>query len=234
MNGLNVNGISKLYKAKAALEPISLSVQEGKCIALCGGNGAGKSTFLNILASISSPSSGTVLLDGINMDKQKKEYVSLIGYMPDEFYAQGEMRVEEFLSFYADIRAVSKERTEEVITIMGLSDKRKELVKNLSKGMRQRLLAGQAILGEPRLLLMDEPTNGLDPYWINEFIDLIKKLKETGTITVFSTHMMDVAAEVADYVFFIEKGNLTKTLENDFSDIDEFTKKLLMLYRQTF
>ena len=234
MKGLNVSDISKLYKTKTALEPISLTVKEGKCIALCGGNGAGKSTLLNILASISSPSSGTVLIDGINMVKQKKEYVSLIGCMPDEFHAQGEMSVEEFLSFYADIRAVSKDRIEEVIASMGLCDKRKELVKNLSKGMRQRLLVGQSILGEPRLLIMDEPTNGLDPYWINEFIDLIKKLKETGTITVFSTHMMDVAAEIADHVLFIEKGHLTKTLENDFSDMDGFTKKLLMLYRQTF
>lgn len=232
MTKLDVTDISKQYKTKTALHSFSLSAIEGQCIALCGGNGAGKSTILNILASISSPSSGSVILDEVHMVEQNKEYVSRIGYMPDEFYAQGDMNVEEFLSFYAKIREVSDARVRDVIENLGLSDKRKELVKNLSKGMRQRLLLGQSILNEPQLLIMDEPTNGLDPYWINEFIASIKKLKASGTITIFSTHMMDVAAEIADQVLFIEKGQLAKTLENDFSNIDEFTKKLLKLYRQ--
>jgi len=232
MTGLEVTDISKHYKTNTALQPFSLAVKEGQCVSLCGGNGAGKSTILNILASISSPSAGTVLLDGVNMTAQNKEYVSLIGYMPDEFYAQGDMNVGEFMSFYAAIREISNERVREVIDRLGLTDKRKELVKNLSKGMRQRLLFGQSILAEPRLLIMDEPTNGLDPYWINEFIEMIKKLKEAGTITIFSTHMMDVAAELADRVLFIEKGQLAQSLENDFSDIDGFTKELSTLYRQ--
>ena len=232
MTELNVTNISKCYKTKTALHPFSITVREGQCIALCGGNGAGKSTILNILASISSPSSGTVMLDEINMVKQNKEYVSSIGYMPDEFNAQGEMSVEEFMSFYAAIREVSTERIEEVIVNLGLNEKRKEYVKKLSKGMRQRLLLGQSILAEPRLLILDEPTNGLDPYWINEFIDMIKTLKEAGTITVFSTHMMDVAAEIADQVLFIDQGQLEKMLVNDFSNIDEFTRELLRYYRQ--
>ena len=233
MTELNVMDISKHFKTKTALHPFSLTVQEGQCIALCGGNGAGKSTILNILASISSPSSGSVTLDEIHMGEQNKEYVSLIGYMPDEFYAQGEMSVEEFMSFYAAIREVSNDRIGEVIASLGLNEKRKELVKNLSKGMRQRLLLGQSILAEPRLLIMDEPTNGLDPYWINEFIDTIKQIKLTGAIILFSTHMMDVAAEIADKVLFIEQGRLVKTLENDFSNVDDFTKELLRFYRQT-
>ena len=233
MTELIVKNISKHYKTKIALQPFSLNVHEGQCIALCGGNGAGKSTILNILANISSPSSGTVILDDIDMGEQNKEYVSMIGYMPDEFFAQGEMSVEEFLAFYAAIREVSNERVEEVIESLGLVEKRKELVKKLSKGMRQRLLLGQSILAEPRLLIMDEPTNGLDPYWINEFIEIIKKLKEAGTITIFSTHMMDVAAEIAEQVLFIEQGQLAKTLKNDFLDIEDYTKELLQYYRQT-
>ena len=143
------------------------------------------------------------------------------------------MSVEEFLAFYAAIREVSNERVEEVIESLGLVEKRKELVKKLSKGMRQRLLLGQSILAEPRLLIMDEPTNGLDPYWINEFIEIIKKLKEAGTITIFSTHMMDVAAEIAEQVLFIEQGQLVKALKNDFLNIEEYTKELLKFYRQT-
>ena len=233
MTELIVADITKRYKTKTALQPFSLHAREGQCIALCGGNGAGKSTILNILANISSPSAGSVILDDIDMLKQNKEYVSMIGYMPDEFYAQGEMSVEEFLSFYAAIREVSKERVGAVMESLGLNEKRKELVKKLSKGMRQRLLLGQSILAEPRLLLMDEPTNGLDPYWINEFIAIIKHLKEAGTITIFSTHMMDVAAEIADQVQFIEQGQLAKTLKNDFSNIEEYTKELLLFYRQT-
>ena len=115
MTELIVKNISKHHKTRIALQPCSLNVREGQCIALCGGNGAGKSTILNILANISSPSSGTVILDDINMVEQNKEYVSMIGYMPDEFFAQGEMSVEEFLAFYAAIREVSNERVEEVL-----------------------------------------------------------------------------------------------------------------------
>ncbi|WP_455661398.1 ATP-binding cassette domain-containing protein, partial [Pradoshia sp.] len=154
-----------------------------------------------------------------------------IGYMPDEFLAQGEMSVREFLAFYASLRMVTRDKIDQIITQIGLSEKQSEQVKALSKGMRQRLLLGQAILDEPDLLIMDEPTNGLDPFWINEFIELIHTLKKKGMMIIFSTHMMDVAAEVGDRIMFIQEGKLAQSLDNDGKDIPGFTRRLLELYR---
>jgi len=230
---LIMEGISKQYKQKHALHPFSMEMREGECVVLCGGNGAGKSTILNILAGVSKPTTGSVVLNGIKMDQDKMAYVTCIGYMPDEFMAQGEMGVREFLEFYASLRLVPQDKINHIIAQIGLEEKQQEQVKALSKGMRQRLLLGQAILSEPDLLIMDEPTNGLDPFWINEFIELIQALKKRGMMIVFSTHMMDVAAEVGDRIMFIHEGRLADSLVNDGVNIPEFTSRLVKLYRSS-
>ena len=228
---LVMEAVSKQYKKKQALHPFSMRMRAGECVVLCGGNGAGKSTILNILAGISKPTAGKVILNGIEMEKDKMAYVADIGYMPDEFLAQGEMSVWEFLRFYASLRMVSEDKIEQIIMQIGLVEKMQEQVKALSKGMRQRLLLAQAILADPELLIMDEPTNGLDPFWINEFIELVQILKKKGMMIVFSTHMMDVAAEVGDRILFIHDGKLAESLVNDGKDIPGFTRRLLELYR---
>lgn len=123
-------------------------------------------------------------------------------------------------------------RVKEVIQVLGLEEKKDEMLKHLSKGMRQRLLFGQAWIGNPPVLILDEPTNGLDPYWIDVFIKLVIKIKNSGTTILFSTHMMDVAAEVADQVIFMEKGKQISVLENDFQNEKLFMDKLLQFYRK--
>lgn len=231
MTQLIVDNISKVYKKKVALRDTSFEVTKGTCVVLCGGNGAGKSTMLKIIAGILSPSDGTILLNDKNIRTNRNSYLEEIGFMPDDFHAQEVMKVEEFLQFYGSLRNVNKERINEVIDLIGLTDKRKELVKNLSKGMRQRLLFGQSILANPALLLLDEPTNGLDPYWVNQFVNIINELKRNGTIIVFSTHMMDVAAETGDIILFMEKGEVIQKINND-NDVEETTLKLMKLHRQ--
>ncbi|KEK23332.1 ABC transporter ATP-binding protein [Bacillus gaemokensis] len=231
MTILQIDRICKQYKKKTALFPTSLKGRAGECIVLCGGNGAGKSTFLDILAGISSPTSGIVKLQGIELHKDRKQYVTEIGYMPDDFHAQQTMTVQEFLSFYGAFRKVGKERIQEVITLIGLEGKQSESLHRLSKGMRQRLLFGQAWLANPKLLLLDEPTNGLDPYWVNEFVTLLKDIKRSGTIIVFSTHMMDVAAEVGDVVLFMNEGKVTKEIRND-GNTEKLILQLLKLHRK--
>ncbi|MFB6468581.1 ABC transporter ATP-binding protein [Cytobacillus sp. Hz8] len=231
MSELKVHDLSKKYKKKTALYPISFEASSGTCIVLCGGNGAGKSTMLQMLASILGPTTGRVTLNGKDLKDNRKRYLTNIGYMPDDFQAQEMMTVSEFLSFYASLRKVNRERVLEVIDMIGLSEKKKVLVKQLSKGMRQRLLFAQACLHKPDLLILDEPTNGLDPYWVNVFIDLLKKMKAEGTILVFSTHMMDVAAEMGDKILFMKDGKVLKIIENE-TEKEKMTLELLRLHRQ--
>ncbi len=228
---LEVNNVSKVFKKKTALHPFSLQAKAGECIVLCGGNGAGKSTLIQIIAGISSPEGGTVSIDQIDLCKDRKKYVSSIGYMPDEFFAQETMTVWEFLTFYGTFREVPKSRIQEVVEIIGLETKRQERIKHLSKGMRQRLLFGQAWLANPDVLILDEPTNGLDPYWIDIFINLLIRIKKSGTTIIFSTHMMDVAAEVADRIIFMENGKQTEVLINNHVQPQQFMVELLNRYR---
>lgn len=229
---LEIRNVSKGFKKKVALHPFSLLAKEGECIVLCGGNGAGKSTLLHILAGISSPRDGTVIINNVDLMRDRKKYVSLIGYMPDEFFAQETMTVKEFLTFYGNFRKVPDGRVDEVILTLGLEMKRNEQIKHLSKGMRQRLLFGQAWMANPAVLILDEPTNGLDPYWIKVFIELLRKIKQSGTTIIFSTHMMDVAAEVGDQVIFMENGKMVEAIKNDHVDPERFMVDLLSRYRQ--
>lgn len=231
MTALVITEVAKLFKRKTALHPFSITVNEGECIALCGGNGAGKSTLLHILAGISEPSTGTITINGIDLTKNRKGYLTLIGYMPDEFNAQETLTVTEFLTFYAAMLKTPEQQVQEGIRIVGLQEKKNEQIKHLSKGMRQRLLFGQAWIRQPKVLILDEPTNGLDPYWIDIFIDLLNQLKKSGTTIIFSTHMMDVAAETADRVIFMEDGKQTSILENSYENPHVFTEELLQFYR---
>lgn len=228
---LQVDQVSKSFKNKVALSPLSFSAEAGQCIVLCGGNGAGKSTLIQILAALSVPTTGKVCLDDIQLDKNRETYVNQIGYMPDSFLAQQLMSVQEMLHFYASYRPnATKEQVASILERIGLKEKKDELIKNLSKGMRQRLLFGQALLGTPRLLLMDEPTNGLDPYWINEFIGIVKEVQQTGTTIIFSTHMMDVAAEVGNVIYFMKEGKVVKEFLGH-EDKEKTTLQLLQLHR---
>ncbi|WP_410984712.1 ABC transporter ATP-binding protein [Bacillus cereus] len=231
MTVLKLKEVCKRYKKKKALSPTSLQSKEGECIVLCGGNGAGKSTLLEIIAGISIPTTGTVQLGDIELEKDRKRYVSEIGYMPDDFHAQQDMTVQEFLLFYAAFRNVGKKRVQEIIKMLGLSEKQNERLHRLSKGMRQRVLFGQACLANPRILILDEPTNGLDPYWVDEFLTILKILKKSGTMIIFSTHMMDVAAEIGDRIFFMKEGKVIQEIKNN-GDLESLTLKLLQMHRE--
>ncbi|WP_379967885.1 ABC transporter ATP-binding protein [Ectobacillus sp. sgz5001026] len=227
MTVLEITNISKMYKQTTVFHPFSLKVEEGTTIALCGGNGAGKSTCLQMLAGLALPSTGSIHLYDMDVSKQRKQYVSHIGYMPDDFSAQEMLSVEEFLNFYAHFRQVKREEVDELIEKIDLVKQKNMQIKQLSKGMRQRLLLGQAYIGNPTLLLLDEPTNGLDPYWIRMFMKLIK---ERNQITIFSTHMMDVAAELADIILFLNEGKVTHQFFHS-DDKEQMTLQLLKLYR---
>lgn len=231
MTILHLQEVSKQYKKKIALSPITFQIKKGECIVLCGGNGAGKSTLLDIIAGITTPTTGIVQLGNIEMQKSRKQYVDKIGYMPDDFHAQQDMTVQKFLLFYAAFRNVGKEKVQDVIKTIGLKEKQNELLHRLSKGMRQRLLFGQSYLGNPKLLILDEPTNGLDPYWVDTFLKIIKTLKRNGTMIIFSTHMMDVAAEIGDRILFMKEGKVVQEIKNN-GDLENVTLTLLQMHRR--
>lgn len=205
---LELNQVSKVVGNKTIVEPLSLSLNSGRVLALCGGNGAGKSTILKMVVGISRPSTGTIRVLGLEWESQRERYAKQIGFMPDDFQFSGGLNAWDTICFYAGLRGVGKQRAADVLEIVGLTEARDKLVSRFSKGMRQRLLFAQALLAEPALLVLDEPTNGLDPYWMESLADLLVQLKAAGQSVLFSTHQLDVAEEVADEVIFLNQGNV--------------------------
>ncbi|WP_438496955.1 ABC transporter ATP-binding protein [Paenibacillus sp. IHBB 3054] len=205
---VNVSGISKVIKKQTLVEEISFQIPSGSILALCGGNGAGKSTVLRMIAGILQPTTGEISVNGLHWRESRKKFSTQIGYMPDDYQFTQGLSAEETLTFWAALRKVPKRRArvEEVLALVGLEDKRNRLVSTFSKGMRQRVLFAQALLAKPPLLIMDEPTNGLDPFWMNGFVNLLQKIREEGHTVIFSTHQLEIADKAADQIVFLNAG----------------------------
>ncbi|MRN52708.1 ABC transporter ATP-binding protein [Paenibacillus monticola] len=205
---VNVAGVSKVIRKQTLVEDISFQIPKGSVLALCGGNGAGKSTVLRMIAGILQPTSGTVTVNNLRWSKERKLFSQQIGYMPDDYQFNQGLSAEETLMFWAALRKVPKRKTrvEEVLELVGLAEKRKSLVNTFSKGMRQRILYAQALLAKPPLLIMDEPTNGLDPFWMNEFVERLQNIKQEGHTVIFSTHQLEIADKAADHIVFLSNG----------------------------
>ncbi|ASS76758.1 ABC transporter ATP-binding protein [Tumebacillus algifaecis] len=201
-----VENVSKTIKGKTLLHPLSFALSEGKVLALCGGNGAGKSTLLKMIAGISRPTTGTIRLMNIEPERDRTAYAERLGFMPDDFQFSVGLSAWDTLQFYAGLRGVGKRRVAEVLERVGLTAARNQSVTSFSKGMRQRLLFAQSLLAEPALLVLDEPTNGLDPFWMESFIHLLQEIKQAKQTVIFSTHQLDVATAAADEVLFLNGG----------------------------
>jgi ABC-type multidrug transport system ATPase subunit len=203
---LNVRGAGKTIRRQTILQPLDLELSKGEAIALCGGNGAGKSTMLRMIVGVMQPTVGAIEVLGLNWRRSRPAYAAALGYMPDDFNFGSALTAWETIRFYASLKGVSDERALEVLKLVDLADVRGKKVSAFSKGMRQRLLFAQALLAKPPLLVLDEPTNGLDPYWTETFAKLVLQLKAEGQAIVFSTHQLDVAETVADEAVFLDKG----------------------------
>ncbi|AZS15185.1 ABC transporter ATP-binding protein [Paenibacillus lutimineralis] len=203
---VRVMDAGKVIKKQTIVEHINLSIDPSSIVGLCGGNGAGKSTILRMIAGIIQPTSGEIYVNHLQWKKDRKRFAEHIGYMPDDYHFPQGLTAHELLSFWAALRRVPEVRVREVLRIVGLEEKRNIAVSTFSKGMRQRVLFAQAILAKPPLLIMDEPTNGLDPYWMNEFVKLLRNIKHEGHTVIFSTHQLEIAEEIADSVVFLNAG----------------------------
>lgn len=208
---LEIQNVSKVIRGNTLVHPFNLQMETGQVLALCGGNGAGKSTILRMIAGILQPTSGTIKVCGVEWKRNRKTFAQKIGYMPDDFqFGQG-LSAKETLYFYAGLRGVKKAIADQTLETVGLWEARDKLVSRFSKGMRQRLLFAQALLAKPALLILDEPTNGLDPHWMQSFISLVKDVKEANKSVIFSTHHLNVAEEAADGVVFLNNGRIVST-----------------------
>lgn len=209
--------VDKRMNKQMVIEGLRLDVRQGSIVALCGGNGAGKSTILKMTAGILQPDGGAITIEGVSWKSDRKRYAELIGYMPDDFRFSPGLTAFETLSFWAALRGLPKSRAKEALEQVGLADTGSKPVASFSKGMRQRVLFAQAILAGPPLVLMDEPTNGLDPYWSDTFIRQVKELSAAGQTVIFSTHQLQVAEALADHIALLRGGKIE--LEGDAAEI---------------
>ncbi|MED0658013.1 ABC transporter ATP-binding protein [Anoxybacillus ayderensis] len=202
---LEVRQLTKIYNEQNKVENISFSVQPGQCLALCGGNGAGKSTIIKMLIGQLTPTKGDICVNGKQVKKDEKKWFS---FMPDHLQFPPLLTGYEVLSLFGRWQGATAERVEQCLQLVGLTNDQHKQVKTYSKGMQQRLAFAQALLADAPLLILDEPTNGLDPYWVWEFKRLIQIEKEKGKAILFSTHMLSIVEEIADAVAFIHQGQM--------------------------
>lgn len=201
-----VDRVTKIIRKQTIVREASLTAERGEVLALCGANGAGKSTLIRMIVGITQPTRGTVTVGGCQWKRQRRECARQIGYMPDDYRFGSRLSVRESLAFWAALRGVPKGRVDELLEAVGLAEASRKPASSLSKGMRQRLLFAQAMLARPPVLVLDEPTNGLDPYWLETFVRLIRAAKAEGRTVIFSTHQLEVAEALADRIVLMDRG----------------------------
>jgi ABC-2 type transport system ATP-binding protein len=204
---IKVTSVSKNYKAQKALHKVSFSAEKGQIIGFLGPNGAGKSTLMKILTGFIKPNEGAVFIDGIDVLQNPIGAQKTIGYLPEHNPLYADMYVREYLQFQASIFKVAKSQVEICIEKVGLTSEAHKKINELSKGYQQRVGIAAAILHNPKVLILDEPTTGLDPNQIVEIRALIKELGKDKTV-LFSTHIMQEVEAVCDRVIIIKKGEI--------------------------
>lgn len=207
---IEVKNITKKYGAQKALDDVSFSVNDGEILGFLGPNGAGKSTAMNIITGYISATSGKVLVDGCDVLEQPMKAKKNMGYLPEIPPLYEDMTVKEYLYFIYDLKKCKLPKIshmKDICSLIGLGDVYGRLIKNLSKGYRQRVGFAQALVGDPKILILDEPTVGLDPKQIVEIRDLIKKLGKRHTV-ILSSHILPEVQAVCDRIVVINRGRI--------------------------
>lgn len=208
---IEIKNLTKKYGKHVAVDDLNMTVEDGKIYGLLGPNGAGKSTTMNIITGFIGATSGTVVINGHDIFKEPEEAKKCIGYLPEFPPLYADMTVYEYLKFAADLKKLDREKKKqfiyEAMELARITDVSGRLIKNLSKGYKQRVGLAQAVLGFPEVIILDEPTVGLDPKQIIEIREVIRQLAENHTI-ILSSHILSEVSELCDYIYIIANGKL--------------------------
>lgn len=205
---LSVENVDKRFPAVHAVNNLSLRIHEGEAVALLGPNGAGKTTLLEMIEGLQMPDSGRILIDGLEYSRDEKKIRALMGLAFQETRFPEKIRVVEALELFAAFYGVGHSRIAEILERISLADKRRSFVNNLSGGQRQRLALGIGIIQKPRIILLDEPTTGLDPHARREIWQILTELKKQGSTLLLTTHYMEEAEELCERIIILFKGNI--------------------------
>ena len=208
---ITVKNVCKKYGSFVAVDNISFEINDGEIIGFLGPNGAGKSTTMNMLTGFIEPTSGEILINGFNISKKSKKAKANIGYMPENVPLYKDLTVKEFINYMAELKYVKgkdkKNMVSDIMAKTNLTDVQNKLIKNLSRGYKQRVSMAGALVGNPKILILDEPTVGLDPKQITEIRDLIKSLAKDHTI-IISSHILSEISQMCEKVIILNKGKL--------------------------
>ena len=218
---IEVQNLTKVYGSKTAVENVSFKIRNGRIYGLLGPNGAGKSTTMNMMTGCLSPTEGTVLINGYDICDQPIEAKRQIGYLPEQPPLFGDMTPAEYLTFVAEAKGVSDDlidrQVKEAMQVTDILSVKDRLIRNLSKGYRQRVGIAQAILGSPDIIILDEPTVGLDPQQLTEIRALVRKLGEKLTV-IISSHILSEISELCDHVIILSEGHVVA--DDDMAELE--------------
>lgn len=208
---IEVKNVSKKYGKFYAVRDISFTIKDGEIVGFLGRNGAGKSTTMNMITGFIEPTEGTIIVNGYDVDRKPKKVKESIGYMPEGTPLYYDLTVKEFVTYMAELKLIPrKERkaaVQKAITETGLEKVQNKLTKNLSRGYKQRVSLAGAIVGDPKILILDEPTVGLDPAQVIEIRELIKSFRKNHTV-ILSSHILSEVSQICEKVIIIDKGEV--------------------------
>ena len=246
---IEVKNLTKKYGTFEAVKGISFSIEKGEIVGFLGPNGAGKSTTMNMITGFIEPTEGSIIVDGYDIEKRPRLVKQNIGYMPENVPLYKELTVREFINYMADLRGIKrsekKEKINKVIDEVGIKSVQNKLISNISRGYRQRVSLAGALVGNPEILILDEPTVGLDPKQVVEIRNLIKSFKGKYTV-ILSSHILSEVSNMCDKIIVINNGKIVKidstqnlintesknskivyvTVDNESSNFETVVKKL--------
>ena len=222
---IELQNVTKKYNDFIAVNNISFKIEDGEVVGFLGPNGAGKSTTMNMITGYIEPTAGKIIVNGFDINQKAKQAKKQIGYMPENVPLYLELTVKEFISYMADLKLVKrKDKKDEITRVLkatGLEEVKGKLIRNLSRGYRQRVSLAGALVGNPPILILDEPTVGLDPIQVKEIRTLIKELGKKHTILI-SSHILAEISQMCNKIIIINKGKIIRT--DNMENIEEEAK----------